>query len=397
METKLTQRRYDLDWLRILAFSGVFFYHCSRFFNSADWHIKNTSTSPIVDIFTNIFDLWGMPLIFAISGASIYFALRPGGGVRFLRERALRLLVPMAIGILLLAPPQVFFDRLTHHQFSGTFLEFLPHYFEPANFSWNGMHLWYLVYLFGFTIVLTPVFLWLKHPYGQQVLKVLGNFTSRAGAIYLWAIPIALVTIAIDPFGMLKPAPPEALARLAIFPLPLIYGYLIFTNEAIQQAIIRHRRASLVITVLFTLVALFISMATTQWGWKITLPSFLGIMSTCSLLIWCYLLTAFGYGMRYLAFNHRALAYANEAVLPVYILHQPIILTLGFFIIPLPLPILVKYLVITPLAVSLTLAIYQYGIRRVNLLRFVFGMKSAHGKKVMTSPETQLTQPARTA
>ncbi len=397
METKLTQRRYDLDWLRVLVFSGVFFYHCSRFFNSADWHIKNASTSPIGDIFTNIFDLWGMPLIFAISGASIYFALRPGGGVRFLRERAARLLVPMAIGILLLAPPQVYFDRLTHQQFSGTFLEFLPHFFEPANFSWNGMHLWYLVYLFGFTVVLTPVFLWLKLPSGQQALKGLGSFTSRAGAIYLWAIPIALVTIAIDPFGMLKQAPPEALVRLVMFPLPLIYGYLIFSNDAIQQAIIRHRRASLVITILFTLVALFISMATTQWGWKITLPGFVGIMSACSLLIWCYLLTAFGYGMRYLASNHRLLAYANEAVLPVYILHQPIILALGFFIIPLPLPILVKYLVITPLALSLTLGIYQYGIRRVSLLRFAFGMKSTVGKALVTSPEAQLTQPARTS
>ena len=92
METKPVQRRYDLDWLRVLAFSGVFFYHCSRFFNSADWNIKNAQTSPVIDIITGLFDLWGMPLIFAISGASIFFALRPGGATRFVRERGLRLL-----------------------------------------------------------------------------------------------------------------------------------------------------------------------------------------------------------------------------------------------------------------------------------------------------------------
>ena len=126
METKQFQRRYDLDWLRVMAFSGVFFYHCSRFFNSSDWHIKNATTSPVIDIFTSIFDLWGMPLIFAISGASIFFALRSGGAARFLRERGLRLLVPMALGILVLAPPQVYLDRLTHGVYSGTFFEFIP-------------------------------------------------------------------------------------------------------------------------------------------------------------------------------------------------------------------------------------------------------------------------------
>ena len=138
METKLIQRRYDLDWLRVLAFSGVFLYHCSRFFNQSDWHIKNATTSPLVDLFTSIFDLWGMPLIFAISGASIFFALRNGGAIRFLRERALRLLVPMALGILVLAPPQVYLDRLTHGKFNGSFFEFIPHFFEFSNFAWNG-------------------------------------------------------------------------------------------------------------------------------------------------------------------------------------------------------------------------------------------------------------------
>ncbi|HSB66416.1 MAG TPA: acyltransferase family protein [Anaerolineales bacterium] len=375
METKLTQRRYDLDWLRVLAFSGVFFYHCSRFFNSADWHLKNSSTSALVDIFTNIFDLWGMPLIFAISGASIFFALRPHAAVRFLRERATRLLVPMAIGILVLAPPQVYFDRLTHARFSGSFLEFIPHYFESGNISWDGMHLWYLVYLFTFTIALTPLFVWLKRPSGQKVVISIGNLSARSGAIYLWAIPVALVSIVLDPFGMLRPSPSETFVRLVMYPLPFVYGYLIYANDGIQQAIVRQRRTSLVIALAFTLVALLISVGTSEWGWKFSLPIYAVIMSLCSLLIWSYLLSAFGYGMRYLTANKHFLSYANEAVLPFYILHQPVILLLGYFIIQLPLPILAKYLLIAPLAFSITLGLYEYGIRRVNLLRQAFGLK----------------------
>src|SRR4030042_2224838 len=176
METKLNQRRYDLDWLRVLAFSGVFLYHCSPFFNNSDWHSKNATTSPLVDFFTSIFDLWGMPLIFAISGASIFFALRNGGAIRFLRDRALRLLVPMALGILVLAPPQVYLDRLTHGKFSGSFFEFIPHFFELSNFAWNGVHLWYLMYLFTLTLLLMPLFIWLKRSSAQSALGYLSRF-----------------------------------------------------------------------------------------------------------------------------------------------------------------------------------------------------------------------------
>jgi peptidoglycan/LPS O-acetylase OafA/YrhL len=375
METKPVQRRYDLDWLRVLAFSGVFLYHCSRFFNTADWHMKNSSTSTVIDIFTNIFDLWGMPLIFAISGASIFFALRPNGAARFLRDRAARLLVPMAIGVLVLAPPQVYLDRLTHGEFSGSFLEFLPHYFELSNFSWTGMHLWYLDYLFIFTLALTPLFIWLKRPSGQNTILSLGKFSLRNGAIYLWAIPFALVIIIVDPFGMMKPSLSESFVRLVMYPLFLVYGYLIYANDDIQRAIIRQRRISLSIALVFTLVALLISVGTTQWGWEFSLPIFILIMSSCSLLIWSYLLSAFGYGIRYLTTNKPSLSYANEAVLPFYILHQPVILFLGYFIIQLQLPILAKYLIITPLAFGITLALYEYGIRRVNLLRQAFGLK----------------------
>ncbi len=376
MNANISQRRYDLDWLRVLAFSGVFFYHCSRFFNTAGWHVKNAQTSGIVDIFTNIFDLFGMPLIFAISGASIYFALRPGAAGRFLRDRVLRLLVPMILGILLLAPPMVYLDRLTHGKFSGNFFEFLPHYFQPANFSWDGVHLWYLLYLFIFTLVLLPLFIWLKRPAGQRLLGYLGRFSKKTGAIYLWALPLALISVLADPFGILNSSRSEALLRLVMYPLPLIYGYLIFAVGDIQQAIIRHRRYSLIISMVLTLVPFLVTTGISNWGWKFSLPTYALLMTAASLLLWSYLLAIFGYGMRYLTSAKQPLSYANEAVLPFYILHQPVILLIGYFVISMDLPILIKYLVITPLAFGITLGIYHYGIRRFNWVRKAFGLKS---------------------
>jgi peptidoglycan/LPS O-acetylase OafA/YrhL len=375
MDTKPIQRRYDLDWLRVLAFSGVFFYHCSRFFNTAYWHIKNAETSGIVDIFTGIFDMFGMPLIFAISGASIFFALHPGGAGRFLRERILRLLVPLAIGILVLAPPQIYLERLTHAEFNSTFFDFIPHFFQPGNFAWTGVHLWYLEYLFVFTLALLPLFIWLKRPSGQLALGYLSRFSQRTGAIFLWAVPTALLSIIVDPYGIMRSQLPESFLRLVMFPLPLVYGYLIYADDAIQQAIIRQRRYALIMAMVGTIISLLITIAISEWGWKLNLLTFVLVMTLASLLIWSYLLTAFGYGMRYLTTNKRLLSYANEAVLPFYILHQPVILILGYFIIPLPLPILVKYVLIAPLAFGISLGLFEFGIRRVNLVRQAFGLK----------------------
>ena len=376
MNTRAVQRRYDLDWLRVLAFGAVFLYHCGRFFDSSDWHIKNSQASPLVDTLKGIFDLWGMPLIFLISGASIFFALRPGGALRFLRDRVLRLLVPLAFGILVLAPPQQYLERLTHGQFQGSFLEYLPVYFRDwrlwnGEFDWTGVHLWYLAYLFLFTLVLLPLFAALKRPIGQRMTGFLARLSARPGVIFLWVLPGVLLIILGDPYGLMGPAPTEDVARLFLSAF-VIYGFLMFSDLRIQQAIIRQRRIALVLA-----LALILAMPAIT-GLLEEDPSFpiyaLGMLLV-GVLMWSCILAVLGYGMRYLTANHRVLAYANEGVLPFYIIHQPVILIIGYFIISLPLTILGKYLIIAPLAFGITLGLYEFGVRRWNPVRKVFGLK----------------------
>jgi peptidoglycan/LPS O-acetylase OafA/YrhL len=379
MEAKTIQRRYDLDWLRVLAFTGVFFYHCSRFFDESDWHIKNAQTSALVDFFKNLFDLWGMHLIFIISGASIYYALRPGGALRFLRDKIWRLLVPLAFGILVLAPPQIYLEKLTHGLFRGSFWDFLPLYFKDwriwnGNFAWTGVHLWYLEYLFLFTLVLLPLLAWLKSPAGVRFIDSLAQLTERPGIVFLWMLPPAAWLILLDPFGMIRPTGlSESVARLVVFPPFLLIGFLVYSNERIQGAIIRQRRIALMLAVVSIAIA---GIITRLPELKIDLGTYLLLMSMISLLVWSILLAILGYGMRYLTASTRQLSYANEAVLPFYILHQPVILILGYFIIPLDLSILVKYVLIAPLAFGITLGLYEFGVRRVNPVRRIFGLKT---------------------
>jgi len=374
---KSVQRRHDIDWLRVLAFALVFFYHSGRFFDGEWWHIKNSTTSPVVETLKAIFDLWGMALIFLISGASIYLALRPGRAIRFLRDRVSRLLVPLAFGILVLGPPQIYLTRLTHGDFQGSFLDFLPRYFQDwriwgGDFAWSGVHLWYLEDLFLFTLVLLPLFIALKSRSGRRFTEALGRLTARPGAIFLWVLPLALLLILVDPFGILGPELPEDLNRLIVYPPCLVFGFLVFSDGRIQQAIIRQRRIALALAVALTLgMPVFSNLP----GLDSSFLVYALVMSLASLLSWSSLLAILGYGMRYLTANHPLLTYANEAVLPFYILHQPVILILGYFIIPLPLTILAKYLIIAPLAFGITLGLYEFGVRRFNPVRSIFGLK----------------------
>jgi len=84
-----------------------------------------------------------------------------------------------------------------------------------------------------------------------------------------------------------------------------------------------------------------------------------------------------------LNFNHKFLLPANTSILPVYILHQTIIIVFGYYIIQWNISILTKYLLIAGLAIPSTMLIYLL-IKKVNFLRFVFGLKT---KKAKTHPE----------
>jgi glucan biosynthesis protein C len=371
-------RRYDLDWVRVSAFAGVFFYHCGRFFNSSGWHIKNAETSAVADILTGLFELWGMPLIFAVSGASIFFALRPGGAGRFLFKRGLRLLVPLALGIMVLAPPQIYLERLTHGDFQGSFFRFLPRYYI-GHLAWSGVHLWYLEYLFLFTLILTPLFVWLKRPAGRRALETFGRFSARSGVIFLWVIPFAIVAVLADPFGLLRPALPEALLRLIMFPLFVLYGFLIFADDGLQRAIARQRWVALILALVLLPVPPLFTRGITSWGWKLSLPAYALLMTAGGLLIWSCLLAFFGFAERHWNVNRPLLAYANEAVLPFYILHQPVILLIGFYVVQMRLPIAIKYLLICPSSFLITLGLYEYGVRRWDPIRRLFGLKPKAG------------------
>src|SRR5512146_1566751 len=104
---------------------------------------------------------WMMPAIFVVSGASIFFALRKPGTLRYVKDKTLRLLVPLVVGLFTHAALQAYLQDVNHGAIVGSFWQWYPTYITGGHFNWTGFHLWYLVALFLFSLVCLPLFQWL--------------------------------------------------------------------------------------------------------------------------------------------------------------------------------------------------------------------------------------------
>ena len=146
-QSKNLPRRYELDWLRVLAIFAVFVYHCSLIFAPDAYQIKNQTLYPYLDDLGAFVGLWGMPLILIISGASVFHALGKVGAWKYIKGIVARLLVPLVFGIFTHIAFQIYLENIHKGAFSGSFFDFYPHYFEGmygfgGNFAWMGLHLW---------------------------------------------------------------------------------------------------------------------------------------------------------------------------------------------------------------------------------------------------------------
>jgi peptidoglycan/LPS O-acetylase OafA/YrhL len=336
------------------------------FFSLGHWHVKNAITYSSVEIWVNFLRGWMMPLIFVISGASLFFALGKGGVGSFVKGKVLRLLVPLIVGIFSHAILAVYLERRTHGEFDGSFFEFLPHYFEGlypyhgGNFAWMGVHLWYLEVLFVFSLIFLPLFLWFRRRSGRRILSRIGDFLAKPGAVYLLILPTSLPVNLLDTSSFLGSREWGGWSPVVYitFFLP---GFVIISNEGLQRSIQRLRWLSLALGICLSIVRIM--------SWE---P---GSNTLYELSAWFWILALLGFGRKHLKFNTSFLKRATEAVLPFYILHQTVLLSVGYFVVNWNIPDPLKWLIITLCSLGIILGLYEYLVRRNNVLRFLFGMK----------------------
>lgn len=377
MSTPTTIRRYHLDWMRVLAILVVFVYHSGRFFNLEDWHVKSAQTYLGVEVLLAFLGSWGMPFIFVVSGASTFYAIGRRGRGEFVKDRALRLVVPLVVGIFTHIVLQVYLDRVTHGKFHGSFWEFLPHYFDGlegfgGNFAWTGMHLWYLEMLFIFSLLFLPLLWWLRRGSGARLLKRLSARLAWPGGIYLLALPLMLVAIMLDPTTVLgsRNWGGWSIVMQSLF---FLYGFVLVSDEALEVTIQRVRWVSLAVGVAaFLTIGLLVAIAGGIDFSTSRDPLFFGLSG---LNAWCWITAVWGFGRKHFKAGTPLLWYANEAVLPFYILHQTVLLGVGYFVVRWPIPDMLKWAAIAVTSFAIFVGLYALLVRRINVLRVLFGMK----------------------
>jgi len=387
METKLSARKNYLDWLRVLGILLVFAFHTSRLYNVEDWNVKNNIWYPTVEAWVLFASSFMMPLMFVISGASLFYALGKGGFGKFVKDKVLRLLVPLFIGALTHLSLQSYLWDKTHGLFSGNYFQYLPQYY-PDSINWFGGHLWYLWYLFLFSLMLYPLLRWMKGN-GSGFLSRLDGWFSKGGLVYILALPILVLYLLPSDFPFMAMNGGYPYLMYLFF---LLWGFVLVSDERLNESVRRLRWISLSVGV--TLVIGFI-LVYNQIANPTVISPILFLAGAMRVFGgWICVLAFFGLGMQYLTARTARLDYANQAVLPFYILHQTVIQAVGYFVLQWALPDVLEWAVVVLISFSIIMLLYEYLVRRFNLMRFLFGMKQMKKVSIVKPVDVQVTKTA---
>lgn len=375
--SSLQTRQYYIDWIRVLAFGILIFFHTGMFFVHWGWHVKNNELTEVLEIPMEWLHLWRLPLLFFISGVGVSFAMKSKTAGAFIAERSKRLLIPLLFGVLVIVPPQVYFERLQRHQFEGSYWDFYPKIFEfqaypDGNSSWH--HLWFIAYLWVFSVIATPLFVLLKNRSSEGFWQFFQKLANKPLGLLLWAVVLASAYWFLHAdwpvFQNLVADWYNFTTSMMLF----VLGYLIGKTPIAWDIMEKYRRSYAVLGLF--IVAFRFSYDTllgsipedTVW---MTIVN--GLLTMVSL--WCTILAIGGYAKHYLNFTNQALQYSNQAVYPFYILHQTITVALGFYLAEVSLNLWIKYILIAAGTFGISWLIYHYLIRPFGLTSFLFGVK----------------------
>jgi glucan biosynthesis protein C len=372
-------RLYYLDWLRVLATLGVFLFHVSSVFSGAHYEVVNNETSDNLFIIGAFFYPWGMPLFFLVAGAASWFALRRRTASQFRLERGYRLLIPFLTGTLLLGPVQLYtsWRHLTETGvFDGSFLAFLVHRMPrigPKWFGAFGYHMWFLGFLFAFALLALPIFMWLKGEDGRRLIGRIARLCAHRGGILVFILPPALARLGLQPFFPQL----QDWADFFTYGLFFVMGYLLYSDERFCQAIRRDWPILLSVGIITTVAATAIGMSIKSFDVEQaprTTSEFImwGLIAVNG---WCWVGLMLFVGMRFLNQDSKTLRYGQFTLLPFFLVHQPAILVVAYFVVQWQLPIVVKLLVVAVGAFALSIGLCELVIKRVSFLRILFGLK----------------------
>lgn len=378
MTTIHSTRRYDLDWLRIIAFGLLIFYHIGMFYVTWGWHVKSTHSGPAAEPLMRLLNPWRLSLLFFISGVALRYALDKAKLWTFTWQRSWRLFLPIAFGIHVIVAPQSWLQLLESGEITSGFWQFYPKYLRGSHDysvtipTWN--HLWYVVYLLIYTLLLVPI----ARPVARFMTGLGRKLTKRLFAwpwmvLIIPVLPHLIYRVWLAPYFPTTHDVIHDWANHAHSFTTLLTGFLLAKDETFWTAISKIFKSALVITITLGLV---LTMVWNNWdtiseGETWLWPARVGRV----FFTWFVIVTLLGASQKWLNRPSHLLTYMTEAIFPWYILHQTLIILSGYWLTRHNLTVEAEFLLVTMSTFGGCLLLHEVVIRRFNIVRPLFGLK----------------------
>ncbi|MBI2740615.1 MAG: acyltransferase [Rhodospirillales bacterium] len=378
-------RRADLDWLRVLAFGLLIAYHAGMAWSGWSWHLTGSDDIDWLREGMRFVNRWRMPLIFLVSGAAIMLALGSRTSAAFARDRVKRLLLPLAFGMVVIVPPQIYLERLYRGQFTGSFFDWLPQAFQGGpypngNVSWH--HLWFLAYVLALTFAALPCFLWARSAEGRRTLDQAGRVAARFGLQWLMVLPLASSMLWLAPISYNTNGLIGDWHGLVYYGALLLYGAFLFGSSDMLLALNRQRWMSFAVGVAAygALYVLFFEGTVRPTVADADRPAF-ALLSAVNTMAWLFAIM--GFANRHLTRRPAFLGEATEAVYPFYILHQTVTVIAVYWLLRIGAPPVAGFILAMLATFIGTSAIYLGLVRPLSFLRPLFGLKLADRRPIV--------------
>ena len=365
-------RRNEIDWIRNICILLLFVFHTASIFTYYEpWYIWSDSKSWLATIIFIVFIPWHMPVLFFLAGVSTRFSLGSRNGKTYILERVKKLLIPFVLGMLILVPPQGYFARVSRGKPVGNYLQQYKYFWTtisdiPYDGGLGPAHLWFILYLFIISIVgLFIIKSFKKEGMKKFLLSLKDKLTNKYSLIFT-----VLVFFIAD-------MTPLAIAQknILIFLIVFLLGYIVYGDNDYLEYIDKNKMKSLIITVIFFMVYIGVILPYYQLNnnGRNGLKVLLSIMRNAAMIT--TIVAIIGYGRKYLTGGGKVLDYLNRACFPVYILHQPVIVIIAYYIMNYyTLPTYLLILMILGSSVPITFGIYEI-FRRIKITKYLIGVK----------------------
>ncbi|OEZ58010.1 MULTISPECIES: acyltransferase family protein [unclassified Duganella] len=392
------QRLYFLDWIRIFAFFVLIFYHTGMYYVSWGWHVKSPYASTAIEPLMLLSSPWRLGLLFMISGVATAFMLKKIRVGALLRQRSWRLLVPLVFGMLVIVPPQSYFEVIEKLDYAGSYADFMRLYVSGYHGfckegscldlpTWN--HLWFVVYLWAYTLLIGAV----AALAGAARLKSWSDALGRRltgwkiialPVLALYAARYALVEYFPETHALVNDWYNHA-HYLILFGL----GVMLALQSGFWANVDQLRWTSLGLWLFSWAAMVCLHTMPEPMG---DLPIITQLKPLLRLIFcvgqWAPIAAICGFGHRHLNFDSAKRRYLTEAVFPVYILHQTLIVCMAHWLKPVKMAPGTEGGVLVVLTFALSFGIFE-AVRRVAVLRPLFGLGRATSQTPAYAPQDQ--------